>query len=171
MKYELVFLLSPKLSEEEAKKEAAALQEKMEQKGAKVEREDFWGRRKLAYEIKHLSHAYYVLVIFEAEDSVSNDINAMFNIEKEVIRHIIVKYEGETNVSLKEDDSEEKLVPQKKEEAEPKKEEKEEKAPAKKEEKKEEKKVESKKEDDKKEDSEESSEDLDKKLDEILDKI
>lgn len=163
MKYELVFLLSPKLSEEDAKKEAKTLQEKMEKKGATIERDDFWGRRKLAYEIKHLAHAYYVLVIFEAENNAANEIGAMFNIEKEVLRHLIIAYEGETTVSLKEEEKdEEKIVPQKEEVASKKAPEK--KEVAKKKEKKKEEATDEKKEDVK-------PEELDQKLDEILDKI
>lgn len=174
MKYELVFLLSPKLSEDDAKKEVKVLQGKMEKKGATIVREDFWGRRKLAYEIRHMSHAYYVLVIFEAEGNDANEISLMLNIEKEVLRHLVINYEGETQVSLKEEEKDDKLVPQKKEAVSKKPKVVVAKKEVKKEEKKEvaSKKEEPKEKEEKKEKGKETdSENLDKKLDDILEKI
>lgn len=124
MKYELVFILSPKLSEADAKKEASELQKKFETMGAKIEREDFWGKRKLAYEIDYLSHGYYYLVVFESESDVPSKIEAQLNIEKNVIRSMVVAYEGESqmtdNQEAKKTEPEEKIVAKKEKSAEKK---------------------------------------------------
>lgn len=151
MKYELVFILSPKLAEADAKKEVEELQSKFKEFGATIEREDFWGKRKLAYEINHLSHGYYHLVVFEAENDVPGKIERQLNIEKNVIRSMIVAYEGESTVTepgQKKTADEDKIVSPKKEKS----------APAKKE---------KSSKDDKKEDEGE----IEEKLNKILDKM
>lgn len=93
MKYELVYILSPKLTEEEAQKAVADLKAKITEKGAAVIREDFWGKRKLAYQIRHLDHGYYVLTVFEAAGESLAAINRVLQVEKLILRSLIVIYQ------------------------------------------------------------------------------
>ena len=50
-KYELALVLSPALDEEGRAAEVAKVQATLERFGAKIEKVDDWGKRKLAYEI------------------------------------------------------------------------------------------------------------------------
>lgn len=114
MKYELVYILTPKLTEDEAKKEADLIGKKLTEKGAKIERQDFWGKKKLAYQIKKLDHGYYVLVVFESESEVPVLVEKMFHEDEKILRTLIVKYEegskpfklGETAVGSRKRDAE-----------------------------------------------------------------
>ncbi|MBU1118502.1 30S ribosomal protein S6 [Patescibacteria group bacterium] len=138
MKYELVYILTPKLSEEDAKAEADALLKKMEEKGVNSERQDFWGRRKLAYEINHLDHGYYVLSVFESAPSVPGEIEHMLQIEKNVLRSLIVQYEKEAQGTPTDEVKEEQKEGEEKEESKEEKTDKEKKETAKEPQKKEE---------------------------------
>ncbi|MBU1166987.1 30S ribosomal protein S6 [Patescibacteria group bacterium] len=93
MKYEQIYILTPKYTEDEAKEAIKKLNDKITKKGAAIEREDFWGKKKLAYPIQKLDHGYYMLIVFEAEATVPADIEKMMQIEKEVLRSLVVKYE------------------------------------------------------------------------------
>ena len=54
-KYETIFILHPSLDEEAVKAEIEKFKGVIENGGGIVENVDFWGKRKLAYEIKKLT--------------------------------------------------------------------------------------------------------------------
>ena len=56
-KYELALVLSPALDEEGRAAEVAKVQATLERFGAKIEKVDDWGKRKLAYEIAKVNEA------------------------------------------------------------------------------------------------------------------
>ena len=56
-----------------------------------VENIDEWGKRKLAYEVKGYREGYYVLMNFTADTSVPAEMDRVFKITEDFIRHIIVK--------------------------------------------------------------------------------
>ena len=70
-KYELALVLSPALDEEGRAAEVAKVQATLERFGAKIEKVDDWGKRKLAYEIAKVnleksppSNITYIEVLF-----------------------------------------------------------------------------------------------------------
>ena len=87
-KYELMYILSPKLSEEET----AALVEKfkalVEANGTLDEMEEM-GKRKLAYEINYLSEGYYVIVKFTCGPDFPAELDRVLGITDGVIRSLI----------------------------------------------------------------------------------
>ena len=90
-KYESVILFDGLLPEDEIK----ALQEKVQsiitQEGGEVVKMDFWGKRRLAYDIKRKREGYYVLVYFTAQNPspVLSELDRFCRIEEKVLRHII----------------------------------------------------------------------------------
>ena len=59
--------------------------------GGTVVKVDEWGRRHLAYEVKHQNEGYYVVVEFEADPAQITELDRIIKIHEEIIRHIIVK--------------------------------------------------------------------------------
>ena len=57
-KYELALVLSPALDEEGRAAEVAKVQATLERFGAKIEKVDDWGKRKLAYEIAKVNEGF-----------------------------------------------------------------------------------------------------------------
>lgn len=65
--YELVFIADPRLSDEEVVALVDEYKQMIQAKGGTVQREESWGRRKLAYPINKLSEGRYVVLYVEVE--------------------------------------------------------------------------------------------------------
>ena len=70
-KYELALVLSPALDEEGRAAEVAKVQATLERFGAKIEKVDDWGKRKLAYEIAKVNEGFYSFISFTADTTAS----------------------------------------------------------------------------------------------------
>ena len=57
----------------------------------KVESTEEWGKKKLAYPIKKQAEGYYVLVNFTSNPEFIDELDRIYNITDEVIKHIVVK--------------------------------------------------------------------------------
>lgn len=93
-KYETIFILHPSLDEEAVKANIEKFKGVIENGGGTVENVDFWGKRKLAYEINKVNEGYYTLINFEANPELPKELDRVFRITDGVIRHIIVKNEA-----------------------------------------------------------------------------
>jgi small subunit ribosomal protein S6 len=93
-KYETIFILHPSLDEEAVKANIEKFKGVIENGGGTIENVDFWGKRKLAYEIKKVNDGFYTLINFEANPELPKELDRIFRITDGVIRHIIVKQEN-----------------------------------------------------------------------------
>ena len=93
-KYETIFILHPSLDEEAVKANIEKFKGVIENGGGTVENEDFWGKRKLAYEIAKVNEGFYTLINFEANTELPKELDRVFRITDGVIRHIVVKQEN-----------------------------------------------------------------------------
>ena len=89
-KYETIFILNPSFDEETVKANIEKFKGVIENGGGTVENVDFWGKRKLAYEIAKVNEGYYTLVNFTAGPELPRELDRIFRITDGVIRHIIV---------------------------------------------------------------------------------
>ncbi len=92
-KYETIFILHPSLDEEAVKANVEKFKGVIENGGGVVENVDFWGKRKLAYEIEKIGEGYYTLINFNADPELPKELDRIFRITDSVIRHIIVNNE------------------------------------------------------------------------------
>ena len=90
-KYEMLYLLNNDVTEE-AK---ATLIEKYENivksMNGTVVSTDKWGTKKLSYPIKFKNEAYYVLMTFEADGKVVEELKRIAGIDADVVRRLITK--------------------------------------------------------------------------------
>lgn len=63
----------------------------VEGRGGKVLKVDHWGRRRLAYPIKHTIDADYVVTRVELDPESVNGLEASLRIDERVYRHLIVR--------------------------------------------------------------------------------
>ena len=63
--YELVSIIHPRLNADETTAAIANIQAQIEANGGEMLSTDVWGRRRLAYPIKHLLEGTYVLMTFK----------------------------------------------------------------------------------------------------------
>ncbi len=92
-KYEALYIVSPKLNESEVTAIAEKFKKAAEENGAKVSKAQLWEKRKFAYEINHMKEGNYIIMEFESETSVPNELNRLMRISDDVIRHRIFALE------------------------------------------------------------------------------
>jgi len=92
-KYETIFILHPSLDEEAVKAGVEKFKGVIENGGGVVDNVDYWGKRKLAYEIKKVNEGHYTLINFSAEPDLPKELDRVFRITDTIVRHIIIKEE------------------------------------------------------------------------------
>src|SRR5438067_9366452 len=96
--YELVYLLPPETSEQQAgelHEQLAAIVSKM---NGQIEKTDNWGRRKLAYEIGKFKEGVYVLEVINGSGELMKELDRRLKVIDEVVRHLIVRVDEEKKV-------------------------------------------------------------------------
>ena len=89
--YETVFILTPVLSDDQAKETVAKFTKVLKDKGAEILNEEAWGLKKMAYAIDKKSTGFYYLVEFKAEPEVIATLETAYRREEKVIRFMTVK--------------------------------------------------------------------------------
>ena len=74
--------------------EVAKVQAVLERFGAKIEKVDDWGKRKLAYEIQKVNEGFYSFTTFEAPAAAPAEIEARMRIMENVLRYLIIRKEA-----------------------------------------------------------------------------
>lgn len=92
-KYETIFVIHPSFEEEAVKATIEKFKGVIENGGGTVDNVDFWGKRKLAYEINKVNDGFYTLFNFSANPELPSELDRVFRITDGIIRHIIVKDE------------------------------------------------------------------------------
>ena len=106
--YEVLFILSPQVPEEEATALTTEFRGVAEKTGATLKNEEAWGRRRLAYPIHKFNEGNYHLFVFESDGSLAELDRRMKNSDR-ILRHIIVR----TDLDLKRADKLAKRNPKK----------------------------------------------------------
>ena len=89
MKYEIMTIYKINLGEEGAKDLSKKVQELIKLLDAKILENNYWGKRKFAYEIKHDTEGFYDVLTFEAESSVVSKLKAKLNLLNGLVRYLI----------------------------------------------------------------------------------
>ncbi len=89
--YETVFILTPVLSEDQAKEAVQKFEGEIKSFGGKVKHIESWGMKKLAYPIQKKSTGFYFLIEFEAESTVVADLELSMKRDERVLRFLTVK--------------------------------------------------------------------------------
>ncbi len=92
--YELLLIITPEDDESEAKTLIENVQAIIENGGTLL-KTDSWGKKRLAYPIQKRTEGYYVLYIFESPPSFITDLNQLLRVIEQIMRHMIVLYEGD----------------------------------------------------------------------------
>jgi len=90
-KYEVIFILRPDLDEEKNTEVIEKFKTLIESHGGEILKLDKWGKRKLAYEVKKFREGLYVLIQMKAESKVATELDRVFKITDEVLRHMIIR--------------------------------------------------------------------------------
>jgi len=89
--YETVFILTPVLSELQAKEAVDKFRELLKSNNAEIIHEENWGLKKLAYPIKHKNSGFYNLLEFKAETNLIEKLEIEYKRDERIVRFLTFK--------------------------------------------------------------------------------
>ena len=89
--YELVVIISPEVMDEKLEAIIDNISKFITERGGTISSVDSWGKRKLAYPLKHFMEGSYVLTQFKLKPALSKELEARLQILEEVLRHLLIK--------------------------------------------------------------------------------
>ncbi|MFC1700508.1 30S ribosomal protein S6 [Patescibacteria group bacterium] len=89
MKYELMTIYKADLGESKAKDLSKKISELITSLNGSVLENNYWGRRKFAYEIKHNTEGFYDVFVFDIESSNVNQLKTKLNLESGLVRYLV----------------------------------------------------------------------------------
>jgi small subunit ribosomal protein S6 len=99
--YEILFIMPNKFTDDEAKKIAEKVGQVITENGGQITYSEYWGKKKLAYEIKHNAYGYYALFEFDLEGNLLAKIDQNLRLSTEVLRHQVVVKKTKSAEELK----------------------------------------------------------------------
>ena len=91
--YELLYIIKTDLSEEDTQATVERYNTLLAKEGAEVTSVDKWGKRKLAYEVKKNNEGIYLVLTFDANADLIEELQRNYRITDEVIKFIVIKIE------------------------------------------------------------------------------
>ena len=89
--YEVLFILSPQTAEDEVTSLITDFRGAAEKAGARLLKEEAWGRRRLAYPIEKAHEGIYHLFVFDSEGGSLNEMDRRMKNSDRVLRHMIAR--------------------------------------------------------------------------------
>ncbi len=93
-KYEVIFIVKP-MEEEATNAVIEKFQKLITANGGTIDKEDRWGKKRLAYEIKDCTEGYYDLLYVTCEPECVAECDRVMKITDELLKHMIVKADEE----------------------------------------------------------------------------
>lgn len=91
--YELMLIINPSISQEERDASLDNLKKLFKSKKVKIEKEDIWWEKKLAYKIKSCDKGFYILFDLSLDWKIIVNLTREINLDKNIYRHMFVKKE------------------------------------------------------------------------------
>ena len=89
--YELALIISPEVLGEKFDTVIDNVSQFITGKGGIISDVEQWGKRRLAYPIKHFEEGSYVLSRFKLKPALSKELEASLQISEEILRHLLIK--------------------------------------------------------------------------------
>ncbi len=89
--YELGFILNPEVSEEQSNAILERIQQIVNNHDGQVVRINQWGRRRLAYPIRHQRDGFYVFFDMILTPETVSELDRNLKVTEEILRHIIIR--------------------------------------------------------------------------------
>lgn len=89
--YEVLYIVRADLDDEKVQEAVKRVNSLIQRSGGTTDRTNLWGKRRLAYEVKHQKEGAYVLQDFQLDADRVPELEAGLKITEEVLRHLIVR--------------------------------------------------------------------------------
>ena len=89
--YEVMVIVDADLDEDTIREAVGRWLELIESHGAERGYVDYWGKRRLAYEVRKRTEGYYVVLQARAEPKAMAELSRVLSLADEVIRHKVLR--------------------------------------------------------------------------------
>ncbi|HKV87327.1 MAG TPA: 30S ribosomal protein S6 [Candidatus Dormibacteraeota bacterium] len=89
--YEVLYIVRADLDDDKVQDAVKRVNTVIQRSGGTPEHTNLWGKRKLAYEVKHQKEGSYVLQDFQIAPERVPELESALKITEEVLRHLIVR--------------------------------------------------------------------------------
>ena len=89
--YELVFIARQEVSPVRAKELAKKVNDFIKKKGGKIKKEEYWGFKNLAYQIKKSRKGHYIFFILDATEKTIHELRLQVKLTQDIIRYMFIK--------------------------------------------------------------------------------
>jgi small subunit ribosomal protein S6 len=86
-----MLLLDPELADDRQDEIVTRARQLVEKRGGSWQGHEPWGRRKLAYEIRHKGEAFYHLLNVDCDAETLEELTRVLKITDDVVRHMAVR--------------------------------------------------------------------------------
>ena len=98
--YEILFILPNRFTDDEAKTVSASVEKIIADNSGNVTFREYWGKKRLAYDIKHNAFGYYSLLEFDLEGKNLAKIDTALRLSTDILRHQVVVKKAKTPEAL-----------------------------------------------------------------------
>jgi small subunit ribosomal protein S6 len=95
LQYETVFIADPTHADEEIDELIKGFEQVVTSAGGKVVKVEKWGKRRLAYAIRHHEEGIYVLMTLECPPSLIKELDRRLRMNERIVRHMAVRVQSE----------------------------------------------------------------------------
>ena len=89
--YLLTLVLKPDLEEKARGSLLGDVKKKMMGKDGKIEKEDLWGVRDLAYPIMKQNKGFYAHFEFSTDPSIAKNLDKILKVEEDILRYLLIR--------------------------------------------------------------------------------
>ncbi len=93
--YESIFIVRPSLTDEETDKVVEKVKGVLQRTGASVVKQENWGKKRLAYEVRRERKGTYIYLNFTSPGDTVAELERSYRIEDAVIKFMTIKLEEE----------------------------------------------------------------------------
>src|SRR5215510_969166 len=96
--YELVYILPPETTDQQVTELHEQVEQVVARMKGQIEKNETWGRKRLAYEIAHHKEGVYILDVINGSGDLMKELDRRLKVMDQVIRHLIVRVDEEKKV-------------------------------------------------------------------------
>jgi small subunit ribosomal protein S6 len=94
--YDLIFICRPDTPEADVDKVIATVEHAAGEKGAKIEKTEKWGRKRMAYRVQRLREGFYVyMVLKSSQGEVVKELERRLKVADPVMKYLTVRVDEE----------------------------------------------------------------------------
>lgn len=89
--YELMVIHRYDMEESDVRDAVAEIEKAVTDREGTVKESDFWGKRRFAYEIDHMTEGFYAVITFDGDVALQETVDHSLGLLDSVVRHKIMR--------------------------------------------------------------------------------